>query len=78
MRAFLLLALLPCLLLPTAQAGKVYKWKDRDGIVHYGDRPPSANAAARELTTIPYRAEPGALVRLRLSQQEGVYLAYAD
>lgn len=73
-----LLPLLLCLLATGAQAGKIYKWKDRDGVVHYADRPPAAAANARDLSTIPYRAEPGAPVRLRLREQQGAYLAYAD
>ncbi|HEX5664211.1 M23 family metallopeptidase [Lysobacter sp. M15] len=79
MRARLLpLVLLLTLCAAGAQAGKVYKWKDSNGIVHYGDRPPAASTAARELTVIPFRAEPGALVRLRLTQEGGQYLAWVD
>ena len=72
------LALLLTLCTAGAQAGKVYKWKDSNGIVHYGDRPPAASTTARELTVIPFRAEPGALVRLRLTQEGGQYLAWVD
>lgn len=78
MRALLLLVLMCWLPAPVAQAGKVYKWTDRDGIVHYGDRPPSTSAGASAVTTIPYRAEPGAVVRLRLAQQDDAWLAYAE
>ena len=28
----------------TSFAGKIYKWTDSDGKVHYGERPPSGNA----------------------------------
>ncbi len=63
-----------------AHAGKVYKWTDRNGVVHYGDRPPaSAEAAkARNFSVIPVRAEPGAMVRLRVENDNGTYLAWAD
>lgn len=63
-----------------AHAGKIYKWTDRNGVVHYGDRPPaSAEAAkARSLAVIPVRAEPGAMVRLRVESDNGAYLAWAD
>ncbi|HEC19991.1 MAG TPA: DUF4124 domain-containing protein [Gammaproteobacteria bacterium] len=29
---------------PLGFAGKIYKWTDADGVVHYGERPPSRNA----------------------------------
>jgi len=76
--ACLLLGLSVALLAGSAQAGKVYKWTDRNGVVHYGDRPPEANTAARHLKIIPVRAEPGAMVRLRVENDSGKYLAWAD
>ena len=43
-----------------AHADKVYKWVDRNGVVHYGDRPPDAatasRAAAAKVEVIPVRA----------------------
>lgn len=40
------LLLIGCLLLsPLAFAGKIYKWVDSQGQVHYGERPPTANQA---------------------------------
>lgn len=41
-RSLLLLALLSA---GTALAQSTYRWVDQDGKVHFGDRPPSANAA---------------------------------
>ncbi len=42
MRSFILLsALLAC---AAASAGEVYKWKDKDGHVHYGDKPKTGQA----------------------------------
>lgn len=61
-----------------ADAAKVYRWKDRNGVVHYGDRPPGAAARADEVTVIPVRAEPGAVARLRVEGDGMPYLAYAD
>jgi murein DD-endopeptidase MepM/ murein hydrolase activator NlpD len=59
-----------------ASAGQVYRWTDRDGIVHYdGDRP---DAPGADVTVLPFQAEPSAIARLRLETGEGVYLAYAD
>ena len=59
-------------------AAKVYKWTDRDGVVHYGDRPPPARAPARTVKTIPVRAEPGEMVRLRIESEAGESHAWAD
>ena len=59
-----------------ADAGKVYRWTDRNGVTHYGDRAP--DAASAEVTVIPVRAEPGAIAQLRIEQDNGRYLAWAD
>lgn len=63
-----------------AHATKVYRWTERNGVVHYGDRAPDRKqqALARDLTVIPVRAEPTAVARLRLENQDGRYLAWAD
>ena len=63
-----------------AHADKVYKWVDRNGVAHYGDRPPDATAASKaaKVEVIPVRAEPGAMVRLRVERDGGHYLAWAD
>lgn len=78
--ACLLPALLAALVAASgaAQAGKVYKWTDRNGVVHYGDRPPEAKAAASPVKVIPVQAQPGAMVRLRVENDHGAYLAWAD
>jgi hypothetical protein len=79
-----LVRLLPALLAAlvavagAAHAGKVYKWTDRNGVVHYGDSPPDANAAARNVKVIPVQAQPGAMVRLRVESENGAYMAWAD
>ncbi|GAA4860593.1 M23 family metallopeptidase [Luteimonas vadosa] len=59
------------------QAAKVYRWTDRNGVVHYGDRPP-ANVRPEQIKRIPVRAEPGAIARLRVEGDGQQYLAYAD
>ena len=45
--SLILLAVLTLSLLPTAFAGKVYKWVDKDGSVHYSAEKPAA--ASQEL-----------------------------
>ena len=70
------LALLLAALSPLA-AGQVYRWVDKQGRVHYGDRPP-ANAATAKIRTIPVPVEPTAIARLRIEPGDGEYLAYAD
>jgi hypothetical protein len=63
---------------PPACAGRVYRWTDRDGVVHYdGTRPDLPDA---EVTVLPFLAEPGAMARLRLETDadSGGYLAIAD
>ncbi len=63
-------------LAPLAQAAKIYKWSDRNGVVHYGDHVPAATDTP--VTVIPVRAEPGAIARLRLENSDDAYLAWAD
>jgi murein DD-endopeptidase MepM/ murein hydrolase activator NlpD len=77
----LLLAALAIAAAPAARASKVYRWVDRHGVVHYGDRAPDASAVSGGSTggrVIPVRAEPGAMVALRLQRDGGDYLAWAD
>ncbi|MGO4261167.1 peptidoglycan DD-metalloendopeptidase family protein [Lysobacter sp. TAB13] len=59
------------------QAGKLYRWTDKSGITHYGDRAP-ASAPPSEVKVIPFRAEPGSIARLRVQQDGDRYLAWAD
>ena len=61
----------------SASATRIYRWTDRNGIVHYGDRAP-ARVARTRVTAIPVHAEPGAMARLRLENDNGRYLAWAD
>ena len=63
-----------------AIAAKVYRWTDRNGIAHYGDRPPDKQqqAIARDVRVIPVRAEPSAVARLRMENRNGQTLAWAD
>ena len=78
-RALALLACAFACALPVAQAGKVYRWVDKNGVVHYGDRAPDAKATqGRAVKVIPVQAEPGAMVRLRVESSDGQYLAWAD
>ncbi len=71
-------ALLACVAM-SVHAGKVYRWIDKNGIVHYGDHPPAEAAkTGAHVKVIPVRAEPGAMARLRMEREEGASLAYAD
>jgi murein DD-endopeptidase MepM/ murein hydrolase activator NlpD len=71
-------AALACITL-AAHAGKVYRWVDKNGVVHYGDRPPpDAKLDGAQVRVIPVRAEPGAMARLRLEREDGMSLAFAD
>lgn len=80
-RALLLLAAITIAATPLARAAKVYRWVDRQGVVHYGDSAPAANAVAgghAQVKVIPVPAEPGAMVALRLEHDGNDYLAWAD
>lgn len=75
--AALAVAVALAIAVPAGHAGQVYRWVDKQGRVHYGDRPP-ADAAPRTLRTIPVAAEPSAIARLRVEAGDGDYLAWAD
>jgi murein DD-endopeptidase MepM/ murein hydrolase activator NlpD len=60
------------------QAGKVYRWTDAQGVVHYGDRAGDAIVPGREVAVVPVRVEPRAMARLRVVAQDGRNLAWAD
>jgi hypothetical protein len=60
-------------------ANKVYRWVDKNGVVHYGDSPPAeTQTQGSKVRIIPVRAEPGAMARLRVEAEGGHYLAWAD
>ena len=75
--ALLLAASLLVAAAPSHAGDKVYRWVDKNGRVHYGDRPP-ANAAPAKVRAIPVPVEPSAIARLRVEAGDGEYLAYAD
>jgi len=60
MKRFLILGLGLLLVLPLAQAGKLYKWVDRDGKVHYTDRAPPSSAGKVEERVIGSEPEDSA------------------
>lgn len=65
----------------TADAARVYRWKDRSGAVRYGDQAPAAETVpAREVRVVPVPVEPGRVVRLRIdgSGPAGTHEAWAD
>lgn len=61
----------------SAQAARVYRWTDADGVVHYGDRV-GEDAGGAEVVVIPTEVDPGPVARLRLEQRDGAVLAWAD
>jgi murein DD-endopeptidase MepM/ murein hydrolase activator NlpD len=78
----LAIACLLCIAVAAAapsHASKIYRWTDRNGVVHYGDHAPDGSVAGKSrVTTIPVHAEPGAMARLRLESNNGRYFAWAD
>lgn len=57
-------------------AATVYRWTDRDGVTHYGDRAPRNAPGA--VTEIRVPAEPEPVARLRLDAVDGRIHAFAD
>jgi len=68
------------LAVPVADAARIYRWTDRDGVTHYGDHQPDTRGGVRagSLRKLPVVAEPSAIARLRIESSEGEYLAWAD
>lgn len=63
----------------SAQAARLYSWKDRYGVTQYGDQPPAADQLpASDVNVTRFRNPPSALVRLRLENKGGYYQAWAD
>ena len=68
----------------SADAARLYSWKDRYGVNQYGDRPPEADEQpASNVNVTRFRNPAGALVRLRLESKAdrynaGHYQAWAD
>lgn len=69
--------LVACIVLAgLVHADTVYRWTDRDGITHYGDRAP--RDATAKVTAIRVAAEPEPVARLRIESADGRFHAYAD
>lgn len=77
MIARILLAVLVASAAWPAYAGKVYRWTDVEGVVHYGDRA-DATAAGTEVTVVPVHVEPRATARLRIVSEGSHHQAWAD
>jgi len=75
----LLAVLLLAVALPAA-GGRLYRWKDKNGVTHYGDRPPDTTAviAGNDVSVIPFRNPPGAMVRLRVESRGPIYQVWAE
>ncbi len=83
-RSWLLTGALPALLLilsggPAAADGKVYRWTDENGVVHYGDRvPPEQVSNDRDVLNdhgVPIDREQGAITPAELEVEEAERLA---
>ena len=62
-----------------ANADRLYRWKDHNGVSQYGDRPPEAKELpASDVNVVRFRNPPSALVRLRLENKGDHYQAWAD
>jgi hypothetical protein len=61
MKAIYVIAAAVILLCPSVlvQAGKVYTWTDKDGVLHITDQPPPATA--KKVDVIPYEQQPPAV-----------------
>ncbi len=59
-----------------AGAAKIYRWTDRNGVTHYGDRAPDASAA--KVKIIRAQPMPSSIVRLRMQNDGARNLAWAD
>lgn len=77
-RALAAVAFALLLAAPASDASKLYRWKDRNGVTQYGDKPPPGQPAAGEVETIRYRNPSGAPVRLRVQRMQTSYQAWAD
>lgn len=61
---------------PRADAAKIYRWTDHNGVSHYGDHLPDvAPARVKVIRAVP---EPTAIARLRLQNDGDVTIAWAD
>lgn len=61
-----------------SDAGRLYRWKDRNGVTQYGDQLPPGQRAEGEVETIHFRNPSGAPVRLRVQRMQTSYQAWAD
>lgn len=59
-----------------ADAARIYRWTDSNGVSHYGDRAPDKPRA--QVKVIRAHVEPTAIARLRLQNQGAHNLAWVD
>lgn len=65
--------------LPAAHAGKVLRWVDANGVVHYGDHlPQSVDATRTRVERLQVAAEPSAIVALRMQPSGAGMQVIAD
>jgi murein DD-endopeptidase MepM/ murein hydrolase activator NlpD len=60
-----------------ADAARVYRWTDRDGVRHYGDTAPAKSTAA-QVVAVPVAADPSPIAGLRTVPINGGFQALAD
>lgn len=61
---------------PPAEAGRVYRWTDHNGVRHYGDHVPQSPASPVE--TVPVDADPTPIAGLRTASSPAGIDAFAD
>jgi murein DD-endopeptidase MepM/ murein hydrolase activator NlpD len=59
-----------------ADAAKIYRWTDRNGVSHYGDRAP--DEPKTQVKVVRAHVEPTAIARLRLQNEGAENLAWVD
>ncbi|GAB6196660.1 peptidoglycan DD-metalloendopeptidase family protein [Lysobacter xanthus] len=64
--------------LPAVQAGKVHRWVDARGVVHYGDRVPASVTHASTVRVDATGGEPAAIAVLRIQPSGPGYQAIAE
>lgn len=63
----------------SAQAAKVYRWTDRNGVAHYGDHVPNdLDPQQTPVVRIPVPAEPETIARLRFETRDNGVEAWAE
>lgn len=67
------------LALPAAShANRVYRWTDRDGVVHYGDQAPQDGTPRAGIRTVAVEAQPAVVARIRMENDGDAVAAWVE